>query len=327
MFSVGETPWHGLGHVLECPPSIDEALQLTGLDWEVDLRPLYLEDGRKVTHNAVCRTDRNEVLGVVGPNYKPLQNREAFGVFQPFVEQKILALETGGSLRAGRRVWLLGRFLGLDPQEVVAGDEVRPYLLLSTGHDGLVCVRYGLTPIRVVCNNTLQAAHANGKESGLLRVLHTENVVESLGDVSQIVLEQHKSFDIMMESFRLLAKRQIVSSAQLKRYIKEVFRKAEDEDVEEAEDTLGTALNAITGTIVKPESTAREDEILALFEHGRGSHIEATRGTWWAAYNAINEWVLYSRGRSQESRFEQALWGAGRSIDAKALQIALKMAA
>ena len=263
-------------------------------------------------------------MGVVGPNYHPLQNREAFAVFQPFLDSKILSLETGGSLRSGRRVWLLGKFTGLEVAEVVPGDEVKPYLLLSTGHDGLVCVRYGLTPIRVVCNNTLQAAHKKGRESGLLRILHTEGVIQTLGDVSQIVLEQKDNFQKLMESFKFLASRQIVSNAQFKKYLKELFRKEGDE---EEEVVVNAVLSAVMGKEMTNESSTRETEILALFENGRGSSIAAARGTWWAAYNAVNEWVLYSRGKSNEGRFEQALWGAGRSLDAKALALALKFAA
>lgn len=120
MFSVGITPWHGLGNVLDNPPSIEEALQKANLNWTVSTLPLFCElpvppvsVGRftrkaprmyEVTHRAVHRDDTHEILGVVGPNWTPLQNIDAFGVFTPLVEDKSLLLESAGSLKNGRRV-------------------------------------------------------------------------------------------------------------------------------------------------------------------------------------------------------------------------------
>ena len=86
MFAVGATPWHGLGEVLEEAPTISEAIELSGLNWDVGLKDLQTDDGIHVPNRATFRKDTGAILGVVGPRYVPLQNREAFDWFQPFLE-------------------------------------------------------------------------------------------------------------------------------------------------------------------------------------------------------------------------------------------------
>ena len=137
MFSVGETPWHKEGTVLERPPrSIEEALKIAGLDFEVGLKQVYFHDGYSMNEIPGCqasyRQDNGEVLGVVRSQYRPLQNRDAFRVLQPLLDSGKAVLETAGALRLGEDVWILVRFDLDDPvvQEVFA-DEVKPFGLLS----------------------------------------------------------------------------------------------------------------------------------------------------------------------------------------------------
>ncbi len=138
MFSVRETPWHGLGAVLEQPPAtIAEAIQASGLGWRVEREPIAVDRGDAVPveewweprceeipgYYATVRQDTRAVLGIVGERYRIVQNREAF----QFVDQLLgssLHFETAGSLGGGRRVWVLATL----PEHVkVGGDQVRPY--------------------------------------------------------------------------------------------------------------------------------------------------------------------------------------------------------
>src|SRR5678815_2693601 len=155
---VGQPAWHGLGTVLPNAPSIEDAIVCAGLDWTVKLAPLAIvADGRPVDHCATVRESDDSILGVVGPGYVPLQNREAFAWFQPMVESGAVTLEAAGSLREGRRIWILGRCAD-SSADIVPGDEVRQYLLLAHGHDGSLAIRVGFTSVRVVCANTLRAS-------------------------------------------------------------------------------------------------------------------------------------------------------------------------
>ena len=165
MFSVRETPWHGLGAVLERPPaSVAEAIEASGLGWSVAKEPIAIDRGETPGADwwtprceeipgyfATVRQDTREVLGIVGERYRIVQNDEAFA----FVDQLLgiaIHFETAGSLHGGRRVWVLATL----PEHVeVGGDPVRPYVLLMNSHDGSTAVIAATTPIRVVCQNTL----------------------------------------------------------------------------------------------------------------------------------------------------------------------------
>jgi len=117
MMYVGKTPWHGLGTPIPADKqiSVREAIVAAKLDWRVELRSLYTEKpdgGAKsgiLDHYAVCRTSDNAFLGLVGPDYVPLQNEEALKWFQPFLDFDSATLETAGSLNGGKQVWALAK--------------------------------------------------------------------------------------------------------------------------------------------------------------------------------------------------------------------------
>ena len=187
MFSVCTTPWHREGTLLNEAPSLTDALTLGGLDFEVDVRPLYVrspatpEPPDAFTYEpaadafATVRTDRESVLGVVSRRYQPLQNRDAFGVLEPLLDAGLASLETGGALRGGRDVWMLVRFNIDSPivREVFA-DEIGPFGMISNNHAGQRKVVVQETPIRVVCANTLGAA-LRGRHRAI-GVRHTASV-------------------------------------------------------------------------------------------------------------------------------------------------------
>src|SRR5262249_951253 len=133
MAYFGQRPWHGLGTALEEADLYDwpSASRKAGLDWEVELVQLVTADTQvRVDHRAVRRTSDSKVLGVVGPRYAPLQNKDAFAWFQPFLGAREAALHTAGSLRGGSRIWVLAR-LNRDPlrsEERRVGKEERDRL-------------------------------------------------------------------------------------------------------------------------------------------------------------------------------------------------------
>ena len=201
VLSVGETPWHREGVVLETPPSsISEVLKLAGLDFDVELTPLYhrgTSDSYAQINDfmAVRRTDVGKVLGVVGSRYTPLQNRDAFMILEPLLDKGVVAIETAGALREGRDIWILVRFNIQDPvvQEVFT-DEVVPFGLLSNNHAGERQVVVQETPIRVVCANTLGLALSRTERRVGIR--HTVNVevkvVEAAKELWGAVIERYR---------------------------------------------------------------------------------------------------------------------------------------
>jgi phage/plasmid-like protein (TIGR03299 family) len=307
MAYFGQLPWHGLGTALEEGDLYDwpSASKKAGLDWEVELAPLITADTQaKVAHRAVRRTSDSKVLGVVGPRYAPLQNKDAFAWFTPFLDAKEAALHTAGSLRGGSRVWVLAK-LNRDPLVIAPGDEIEKFILLSHGHDGSLAVRAGFTPVRVVCANTLAMAHGSDA-SKLIRVKHTESVLENLASIREVMDLANQEFEATAEQYRRLA-RTTINQADLRRYVRRVLKI--DEETNPSTRSLNIA-----------------EEIARLAEAGRGNDLASIRGTLWAAYNGVSEYLTYNRGRSEDNRLNSLWFGDSLNTNRHALEVALDMA-
>lgn len=198
MFYVkrGGTPWHRLGEAFDSAPTLPEALEAAGHDFEVEKKEIYhihpTQPGfLKIDGSyATVRTDRNEALGIVSDRYSVLQNRDAFAVLEPMMESGLVTLETGGTLRGGQDVWMLAKFNedGISAQHNVGDlfDEIQPYGLIWNNHSGRSTVMLMETPVRVVCANTLAIALRKGA-SHSARVRHTGNVADNIKLAADIV--------------------------------------------------------------------------------------------------------------------------------------------
>lgn len=158
MFSVRETPWHGLGTIVNEAPTSAEAIKLAGLDWDVVSNPVFDANGNEISgYKANTRSTDNSVLGIVSNKYKIVQNKEAFEFTDNLIESGDVKYETAGSLKNGRQIWLLAKM----PEKNILGDKFDPYICFSNTHDGTGAIKVCMTPIRVVCNNTLNFALSN----------------------------------------------------------------------------------------------------------------------------------------------------------------------
>lgn len=156
MFDIKRlAPWDGVGMNVHGAFSSKEVMQRAGLDWSVSSRKLYLSDGSSVPGvKANVRSTDNKVLGIVGPDYKIVQNAEAFSFMDQVLGEGV-TYETAGALKGGRRVWVLAHIPG---EYRFVEDKADPYILFSTTHNGSGAIKVCLTPIRVVCMNTLNLA-------------------------------------------------------------------------------------------------------------------------------------------------------------------------
>lgn len=177
MFNVGETPWHKKGITLYEPPQTsEEAIKHAGLAWEVKKIPIFAPDGQEIDgYFGVQRSDNNSILGVVGKDYEPMQNTQAFGFFDPLLEDQYAAYETAGSIDEGKIVWVLAKVITDGKFDAVKGDEVHKYLLLSNSHDGSSAINIKFTPVRVVCKNTLNFALSKGDSTKIRHLPYFQN--------------------------------------------------------------------------------------------------------------------------------------------------------
>lgn len=174
MFSVREKPWHGLGTIIQEACNSEEALRLAGLDWDVNQIPVTYND-KATGYQFNVRSSDDTVLGVVGGRYKPVQNKDAFAFTDELIGGDV-RYETAGSLSSGKRVWMLAKM----PDTKILDDVVEPYMCLTNSHDGFGSLKVCMTPVRVVCQNTLNMALNNAKRTWNVR--HTGNIQNKLAE-------------------------------------------------------------------------------------------------------------------------------------------------
>lgn len=221
MFYVRETPWHGLGvKVMEAPTS-KEALTLAGLDWRVLQEPIYTGREEPIDGYKANVRDRDRVvLGVVSERYKLIQNEEAFAFTDALLGEGV-RYETAGSLQGGRKVWMLAHM----PHEyIISGERISPYLLFSNTHDGSGAVKVALTPIRVVCNNTLNLALMTAKRSWA--TIHAGNIHSKMKEAKDTLFLAETYMDNLGREFDNLRMKKM-SDKQVMEYI-EILLPIED---------------------------------------------------------------------------------------------------
>ncbi len=316
MFYHGEVPWHKLGTRLDRPATAAEAIKAAKLDWTVRKAPIHiLQDGQYRAAKgkfATVRTDPSRptdtlVLGIVGEQYTPLQNIDAFGWFDSVVGEKAAIYETAGALGEGERVWILAKL----PERIrVIGDDlVDKYLLLSNSHDGSSSVQVKFTPIRVVCQNTLTMALRDGPG---LRIHHNPSLKRNL-DLAQVNLGLiNKRFSKIEEAFKRI-QRVALDQARLESYLAAVF-------------PLPVSMDDEAGKKRAMDARSRSSE---LFETGYGNAQTGVRGTLWAAYNGVAELVDHHPGHraTVNGRLESSWFGSGYLTKVRAYSKALEFAA
>ena len=200
-FCVKEKAWHGLGQIVKQYPTSEEAIKHAGLDYEVVKSPLFTNGSEIITdfnhlemnqntlevpnYFANIRTDNNTVLGVVGKDYHIVQNHEAFNFFDAIVggDEGIL-YETAGALGKGERIFITAKLP--DYIRVGNGDDVtEKYIFLTTSHDGSGSITAAFTPIRIVCQNTLNASLRN--MTNVVRIKHTSGAKQRIENAHKIM--------------------------------------------------------------------------------------------------------------------------------------------
>lgn len=294
MFSVREVPWHKLGTVLDKNPrSVAEVIKKAKLGWEVIKTPMFIKVGRSYIevpdYYVTVRKDTKEPLAPVHERYEVVQNVDAFN-FLDGILGEIIA-ETAGSLWNGRKVWLMTKL----PDHIeVAGDAVNQFALVSTSHDGKQACMLAVTPVRVVCQNTLTWALGSAQRTYTVR---------HLGNPSAKLHEAREALGITVNYYKQFKKvgDKLATKKLTERKFDAILR-----------DLYGTT-EGMGDRAIRNREQARET-IKAIFA-GTTAIAQATSpatvgnapGTAWAAANAIAEFQdHYSRAKG-EGVFVRAL--------------------
>lgn len=311
MMYTGEVPWHRLGTELEEPATAREAIEASGLDFRVELKPLETTDGTAVPQRkGVVRDDTGDVLGVVGNSYVPVQNHQAFGFLDAVVAEGGLRYHTAGALGKGERIWMLAKL----PSHIrVNGSEdvVDKFLLLSNTHDGSTALRVYFTPIRVVCQNTLNLAERDGMGQGIA-IMHKGDLHSKIREAQRVLGLAERFYDDAESKIDFLAQHH-PTKAQLQDYFEALYPDRED---------VGNA-----------RAKKVRETLNRIFETGIGLDMPGIQGTTWAAYNAVTEWVDHHRPTRSSNPLERASrrldsswFGTGAKVKAQAWNLAIDMA-
>ena len=298
-------PWHGFGNCCG-DAAVDSkiALKESGLTWEVEKRPILTTmGGVDVTgniqlipdHAAIVRKTDEAVLGVVGSRWTPVQPYEMFDWTDGLVKDGMIKYHTAGSLRGGKKVWLLAQF---DESVILADDRVGKFLFFLNGYDGAQSIIINSTAVRVVCMNTARMALEDGRQTEI-RIKHTLSVKEKLEAAKNalgIAREHSRFYDNLLHAFTRL-------------------RMTNERWTEWSNVLIPDNPTAKFHTRTE-NNRAR---LLSLAATGRGQDIPGVAGTGYAAYNAVTEYVNYYRSskggdEAQERRFESAMMGSGDAL-------------
>lgn len=300
MMYIGEAPWHNLGTKLDKPATAAEAIEAAGLGFTVEKVALKTERPNLPVwgHFATIRTDTNAVLGVVGSKYVPIQNHEAFTTFDSLVGEGEAIYHTAGALGRGAKIWILAKLP--DYIRVNGDDIVEKYLLLTNSHDGSGAVCVKLTPIRVVCENTLTMALSGVEQE--VRICHVANAQDKLVKAHEILGLTNKLYAQLDQIFNGMSAKK-VDSHMLHEYVKAVF--------------------PITSNKSHNRKNPIHQRVLELAEEGRGN--EMAKGTLWGAYNAVTEFVDHCRlpNANDSNRLKSIWFGSGERIKKLAFKVAV----
>ena len=283
MMYVREKPWHNCGTMVQDAPTSRDALRLAGLDWVVEQKPVYLGNANTPIPNykANVRNSDESVLGIVTDRYSVVQNAEAFEWTDALIGGGV-RYETAGSLKKGKRVWLLAKL----PAAKVAGDEVEPYLCFTNTHDGSGAVKVAVTPQRVVCANTLNLALRTASRSWSMK--HVGNLDDKLYE-ARMTLELADRYMLQLDEQAQRLANVTVTDEKLTKLLEEMFPCKEDA-TERQKNTVKTAKDEFMICYFMPD--------LAKF-----------RGTAWGVVNAMADMVDHSKPQRNTANYRENNWG------------------
>lgn len=283
MFYTREKPWHGLGVRVEEALTSEEALEKAGLNWEVDQSEVLTSDGVVIpNYKANIRSTDKAVLGVVSDRYCVMQNKEAFAFTDKLIDGEV-RYETAGSLYGGRRVWMLAKM----PTEKILGDDVEPYLCFTNSHDGSTKIKACMTPIRVVCNNTLNLALRKTKRQWATK--HTGNMDSRVYEAKECLGLAQEYMEGLGQYAEKLANTSI-SNDKIQEILNDLFPYNEVKDTDR----------------IKNNMQKCKDEFMTCYYM---TDITQFLGTAWGVVNAMSDMVTHNAPRRQTESYRENNWG------------------
>jgi len=308
--SHSEVAWHGLGQIVDKAMTSEEAIKLANLDYEVEKGEVKFSDKEGITYPihgyyATYRADTQDYLGMVKSRYEIVQNKDAFGFFDAIVDSGEAIFQTAGALGNGERIFLCAKL----PDDFMVGSEkIEKYIMLTNSHDGTSSIIAGLTNIRIVCNNTLQAA-LKGLENKV-SINHVGGAKDKLKEASRVMGIASKYSQEVASIFNRMVDKKMTEGSY-RRFFEEVLKPdylkvGNPDEQKEASTRLKNMVEATTQfAMTHPTQTTSE-----------------TNGTLWGAYNGVSGYFNYIKPyNNAEDKFTSQLFGSGNQKMLKAFNI------
>jgi phage/plasmid-like protein (TIGR03299 family) len=310
--SVRQDAWHKLGTVVDKELTAEEALALAHLSgWNVRKESIFLADGTKVpdrfatVRNNPFKAGQNDVLGVVGSKYEPIQNEDHANLLDALVGESGAHFETAGSLLNGKQTFITMKLP--DTIEIGGIDKIDTYIAALNSHDGSKAFQFIVTPIRIVCANTQAAALHEAKSRFSVR--HTKSGADG------IILQARETLNMTFKyltSFQMEAEKMIQTELDDSKFFEIV------EQLYAAPDDASD--------IIKLRTENHRSKIMELFYDS--PTMTDIRGTVWSGYQAVTEYLdhyVSVQGKSPEQiemhRAMQVASGLSDDRKAKAFQL------
>lgn len=262
--------------------SVDEALSLSGMDWDVKPKPIFDEAGVKFpNYVANVRQDTNGLLGIVTDRYRIVQNKDAFE-FVDNLSSEGFEFESAGTFRDGRSIWLMGHL----PKENILGDEVANNIVFVNSHDGSSGVKVMMTPVRVICSNMLNLALRRASRSWSTK--HTHSIYSKLEEAQHTLgLAEKYMSELKIEADRL--SNITITDAKIEEIFDKMF------PVDPSKDSERKIKNV----------SALKDGFIKCYDE---ADIKKFKGTVYGAINAMADLVDHKAPTRVTSNFYENNW-------------------
>lgn len=262
-----------------------EAIVQSGLNWDAHFEPIQTASGVTVPDKkAVVKADGTP-LGIVGDTYHIFQNQEMWNFIEAFRQTyPSTTFHASGELRQGKKVWVA---LKNGETEVLNGDPYTEYFLFVNSFDGTYNVRILFTPVRIVCNNMINAAVSQGSNYFSLR--HTHTIDERIKDVKIALQVKTRYLDALYTNLKYLSKKEL-----------------KEKEMKEILETRIFDVNDKLKERAKKTRQEKVQKVLELVETGKGSDIPGVRGTAYGLYQAITEWCDHYQ-KTRQGKVNQSL--------------------
>lgn len=259
-----EATWNKVGTDIREANSVKEALQISGLDYEVVKAPIYLSNGHRIKDQfATKKKGTDEVFGIVGKDYTIVQNDEVFSFVDGIISEGLTFVKAGETS-------YMNYIIASLPEQYILDDKFKPYIIFQNSHAGATTLKAAICPLRIICQNQFTMAFRNSENKISLR--HSSSIHEKM-DEAQHILQFNAEY---MDSFNKMATKMAANKIGEKKALEIIDKYFLVDD------------NASTRKV-----NSTEEKKVILLNAYNAEDNQNFRGTQWGLINAFSDYITH----------------------------------